>query len=160
MGDQNISIEDALRKIDYHKPFLCDKCGGLVEYSGVGEYHCFRCGNKMLDDYGKVRNYLEEKGVAMAMEIARDTGVSKETIEDMIREGALGDVTENAPLERCAGCGKPIFKGRYCSECVLKMATGIKESLVQSRAEKRQEQAPVKKDKKDKSQMYTYSDDR
>ena len=47
-----------------------------------------------MDDYGKVRKYVQEKGSANAAEISRDTGVDKDVIDDMIKE-----VMEFAPWQ-------------------------------------------------------------
>ena len=44
----------------YNRPSVCSVCGGKMLFVGVGEYHCERCKNVEFDDYGKVRNYIEE----------------------------------------------------------------------------------------------------
>ena len=38
----------------------CKKCGGIMVFKGVGEYHCEDCNAVDYDDYGKVRLYIEE----------------------------------------------------------------------------------------------------
>ena len=72
---------------DYHAPKQCSKCGSRnLHYKGLGEYSCGECENLEYDDYGKVRNYLDEnKGTPITV-IARDTGVSKWTIRQMVEE--------------------------------------------------------------------------
>lgn len=157
MSDQNSSIEEALRRVDYHKPFLCDECGAVVKYIGVGEYVCPRCQNKMLDDYGKVRAYLTERGSANAAEIARDTGVSKEVIDALIRENAIENVADGDKKEKCVKCGKAIMKGRYCNECIWEMASAIKTSLRETQANQQAQDQPAPK-KKEKAKMYMFDD--
>ena len=52
----------------------------------IGENAFRECENLEYDDYGKVRNYLDEnKGTPITV-IARDTGVSKWTIRQMVEE--------------------------------------------------------------------------
>ena len=61
-------------------PEKCDKCGGRCKYKAQGIYECVECRNTMMDDYGKVRVYLEENGRQPAVVIAEETGVSVSTI--------------------------------------------------------------------------------
>lgn len=72
---------------DYHAPRQCSKCGShVLKYKGLGEYCCEECENLEYDDYGKVRNYLEiHKGTPITI-IARDTGVSKVIIRQMVEQ--------------------------------------------------------------------------
>ena len=51
---------EALGITNYNRPYLCDVCGGLMVFKGCGEYECEDCHTKGLDDYGKVRNYIEQ----------------------------------------------------------------------------------------------------
>ena len=153
MGDP----EDKLKNINYHKPYRCNYCGGGLRYTGVGEYKCNRCAQMVLDDYGKVRKYVQEKGSAVAIEIARDTGVSKEVIDEMIRRGALESSADKEGNLKCVGCGTPISKGRYCNDCIWKITSGLKESFARDKAEK---QTPVEKKEKGPSRMYTFDKDK
>ena len=69
---------------------------------------------------------MDEKGTASAMEISRDTGVSKEAIERLILEGTLVSAeNEEESGRKCAGCGKSISEGRYCRECMLATMAGL-----------------------------------
>lgn len=72
---------------DYHAPKQCSKCGShSLQYKGLGEYCCTECENLEYDDYGKVRNYLEiNKGTPITV-IAKETGVPKWTIRQMVEE--------------------------------------------------------------------------
>lgn len=72
---------------DYNAPKACSKCGSCsLHYNGLGEYSCVECDNLEYDDYGKVRNYLDEHRGTPITIIARDTGVSKWTIRQMVEE--------------------------------------------------------------------------
>ncbi len=72
---------------DYHSPQDCSKCGcPTLQYKGLGEFCCSECGNMEYDDYGKVRNYLEINKRAPITLIAKETGVSKWTIRQMVEE--------------------------------------------------------------------------
>lgn len=71
----------------YDKPERCSKCGGPLKYTGLGEYTCTKCGNQELDDYGKVRIFLENNPGANIVRTEALTGVSQKAITEMIREG-------------------------------------------------------------------------
>ena len=72
---------------DYHAPTQCSKCGSNhLHYKGLGEYCCGECENLEYDDYGRVRNYLETHKGAPITVVAKDTGVSKWTIREMVEE--------------------------------------------------------------------------
>ena len=72
---------------DYHVPTQCSKCGSNhLHYKGLGEYCCGECEHLEYDDYGRVRNYLETHKGAPITVIAKDTGVPKWTIREMVEE--------------------------------------------------------------------------
>lgn len=78
MSDNYASLEEMLKNTSYNKPEFCERCRGTLKYVGVGEYQCLICHHKMLDDYGKIRRFVDETGKASALEISRNTGVSRE----------------------------------------------------------------------------------
>lgn len=43
---------EALGITNYNRPYVCDNCGGLMEFKGCGEYECEDCHTKGFDDYG------------------------------------------------------------------------------------------------------------
>ena len=65
---------------------LCSKCGADLEYVGLGEYKCSKCGATEYNDYGKVRHYLEKHPGATQDEVTRVTGVKKARIRSLIAE--------------------------------------------------------------------------
>ena len=105
-----------------HVPRSCEKCGSKdVEYKGVGEYKCRECGFTMYDDFGIVRNYLEEHKGATQSEISRATGVAMETIRQFLRDDRLEIVAGSGVFMSCEICKAKIRSGRYCSECAKKI---------------------------------------
>ena len=122
-----MDIERLLRPEAYNIPRECEKCGGVMVFQGLGEYQCERCGQLAYDDYGKVRNYIEEHRGATAAQIEEAIGVSQKTIRRLLKEGRL-EVTENSrTFLRCELCGKDIRSGFYCPECEVKMHRSLEE---------------------------------
>ena len=104
---------------DYNRPKVCEECGGIMIFKGVGEYQCEDCKALAYDDYGKVRLYIEKHKGANAAKIEAETGVSQKSIRAMLKEGRL-EVTADSPAYlRCESCGKNIRSGRLCKECEI-----------------------------------------
>lgn len=101
----------------YHIPRVCEKCGGVMIFKGVGEYHCEDCDAVDYDDYGKVRLFIEEHPGATAAQIEAEIGVSQRTIRQMLKEGRLEVAADSATFLHCEICGKSIRSGRFCTEC-------------------------------------------
>ncbi len=80
-----------LVKITFDKPAECNSCGAALEYKGIGRYVCISCGNEMLDDYGKVKEYFRVHGSAPLFGVVRDTGVSKDKVK-LILSGDYMDI--------------------------------------------------------------------
>ena len=105
----------------YHIPHVCEGCGGVMIFKGVGEYRCEECGAVAYDDYGKVRLYIEEHKGATAAETSAATGVSQRSILQMLKESRL-EVTENSKfMMKCEACGQPIRSGQFCLRCETKI---------------------------------------
>ncbi len=101
----------------YHKPVRCARCGGGMIFKGVGEYACDTCGYIDYDDYGIVRNYIEENRGATVVEISAATGVSQSQIQAMLRDERLEVSEESRVFLKCVGCGREIRSGMYCPVC-------------------------------------------
>ncbi len=80
---------NGLERLIVMTPTHCDKCNGDLEYLGIGRYQCVVCGNEMLDEYGKIRNYIDTYGPAPAWMIARETGISRKTIETLMQGNSV-----------------------------------------------------------------------
>ena len=99
-------------------PRKCEKCGAAnPEYKGVGEYKCSECGFVMYDDFGKVRNYLEEHRGATQSQVHEATGVAMDTIRQFLREERLEIAEGSGVMLSCEICRAPIRSGRYCADC-------------------------------------------
>ena len=86
-------------------------------FTGVGSYRCEKCRFTDYDDYGKVRNYVEEHRGASVAQVADATGVEQRLINELLREERLEIASDSKVFLKCEGCGREIRYGRYCSEC-------------------------------------------
>ena len=95
----------------------CELCGGEMKYTGIGEYVCKKCSHSMLNDYGKVRSYIEEHPGATQAEVSEATGVGKGKIKQLLREEKIEIADNSASFLRCESCGASIRSGYYCEAC-------------------------------------------
>lgn len=101
----------------YNRPTICSKCNGIMIFKGVGEYRCEDCQNVEYDDYGKVRNYIEQHKGATAAEIESEIGVSQRAIRQMLRDSKIEISEGSRTFIKCELCGADIRSGRFCSKC-------------------------------------------
>lgn len=85
--EREVNLQGLLRETDVNKPTKCSKCGQPLTYKGLGEYMCEACGQHEYDDYGKIRVFLEEHPGSNVMQVEAGTGVSKNTINQLVAEG-------------------------------------------------------------------------
>ena len=116
------------RKIDtlikYDKARICPNCGKLMHYAYGEVFLCDNCGQEEYTDFGKVRNYIDENGPSIAIEISRNTGVAVSVINKYLREGRI-EIPDGSDIYiRCEDCGADIRYGRYCPACVAKHNRG------------------------------------
>lgn len=105
--------------INLNKPVKCEKCDcENIKYNGIGEYECEECKFVMYDDYGKVRNYIEEHPGATATDVSLAVGVSKEKIRRLLREDKIQIAPGSATFLYCEKCGAGIRSGRFCFKCL------------------------------------------
>ena len=108
-----------------NRPISCKKCNGKLFYIGSGKYKCDPCETEYYDDFGKVKEFLEEHGPAPAITIGAHTGVSMELIDLFLRKGKL-EIIENSKFYiSCEKCGCAIRYGRYCPHCSREVFGGI-----------------------------------
>ena len=99
------------------KPMKCAECGAELQYRGGGEYRCEACGITQLDDFGKVRKYLDEHGPTSYFAISQATGVRRSVIQELLKESRL-EVRDSAEsFLRCEKCGCTLKSGRFCPDC-------------------------------------------
>ncbi|MCI8527618.1 MAG: hypothetical protein HFH82_00440 [Lachnospiraceae bacterium] len=111
----------------YNIPHVCEMCGGVMIFKGVGEYQCEDCQYVDYDDYGKVRLYIEEHRGATAAQIEEAVGVSQRAIRRMLKEGRIEVAESSKTFLRCEICGKTIRSGQYCPECEVKVHRKLEE---------------------------------
>lgn len=111
----------------YNIPYTCEQCGGVMVYMGVGEYRCENCDFLDYDDYGKVRNYIEQHRGATAAEIEDAVGVSQRSIRRMLKESRIEIAEGSKIFLHCELCRKEIRSGRFCQECEMKVHRNIEE---------------------------------
>ena len=88
---------DHLELEDEKKLTFCPDCGATVTYKGLGEYVCDKCRKTCYDDYGKVRVFLEKYPGANIVQVANNTGVSKNLIRRMVDENRFAIQDGNRP---------------------------------------------------------------
>ena len=108
-----------------NRPITCKKCNGKLFYIGSGKYRCHPCEEEYYDDFGKVKEFLEERGSAPAVEIAQYTGVRMELIDLFLRTGKLEIIEDSKFYISCEKCGCAIRYGRYCPHCSREIFGGI-----------------------------------
>ncbi len=124
---------------NYHPPERCEECGSPLQYRGIGEYRCEKCGHLMYDDYGTVRNYLEINPGANSATVSAATGVSEKEIKNMLREEKLQIRPDSRSFLQCEACGKPVLSGRYCAECSKLAVAAAKKKKQKEELEEKKE---------------------
>lgn len=112
----------------YNRPYECKVCGGVMVFRGTGEYKCEDCGALDYDDWGKVRNYLDDHRGANAAEVERSTGVTQKAIRQMLKDSKLAIAGDPTGYLTCEMCGTPIVSGRLCDQCMTKVHRNLEES--------------------------------
>ena len=116
------------------RPANCTRCGGTLNYCGLGQYRCEDCGNIEMDDYGKVRAYLEEHPGAMQHDVAVATGVPAGRIRQLLLEDRIEIAATSGLFLHCEMCGVPIRSGVRCKECEKKFQTQLEHEKKANRA--------------------------
>lgn len=119
-------MADLYKLLAKNKPVRCERCDGKMSYVFSGKYKCSVCGYETLDDFGKIKEFLEEYGPSSAAVISRATGVHSDVIEMLLKKGKV-EIPEGSDYYlKCEKCGCSIRYGRYCPSCVKGIAGGIK----------------------------------
>lgn len=129
------------------RPLICKRCGGPMHPLYSGTYECKECKQVELDDFGKVKAYIEEHGRQPAAVLAEETGVSIETIQYLLRSGRL-EIPEGSDVYiSCERCGCDIRYGRYCQECMKILSGDVKKAFFNEDAGERPKNPGKKKDR-------------
>lgn len=116
-------IESYLLK---NKPVVCENCNSRLFYTGIGEYKCKECDEIYLDDYGKVRHFVEENGPMQAILISQATGVDEEVISAMLYNGKVEIPEGSKYYLQCEKCGSSLRYGRICPLCARNLSNGMR----------------------------------
>lgn len=71
-------------------PTICASCKKPLNYIGSGRYECPLCGKIILDDFGKIKEYLSVHGPTPAWKLARELGIRREIIDQYVKDGSVG----------------------------------------------------------------------
>lgn len=108
----------------------CQHCEGPMIYKGSGIYKCMECEEEYVTAFGKIKRFLQENGPQNAVVISTHTGVSRQEISRLLREGRI----EVAPNQEgvigfCKECRVPITEGTLCLFCAQKRSREQREKL-------------------------------
>lgn len=109
-----------------HKPTACSNCGNKIYYLDGGQYQCRTCGNIMLDDFGKIKKFIEENGPSPSPVITANTGVHPDIIDRFLRKGRVEIPEGSKYYIKCERCGCSLRFGRYCEQCVKETVQDLK----------------------------------
>ncbi len=136
---------DELEKIFImNKPIRCT-CGGKIFHLGGGKYKCEKCDEIIYDDFGKVKQFLEENGPMSILGISVATGVSTEVIEYLLKDGRVEIMEGSKYYLQCSRCGCSIRSGRFCVECATELSKGVQTILYNEIGEKPKTDKPTGK---------------
>lgn len=127
------NLNDILNIDVYNRPTECPQCGGIMIFKGCGEYKCEDCKYVAYDDYGKVRNYVEQYPGVTSAQVSDATGVKPQTIRTMLRESRLEIAEDSNAYLKCEICGVNIRSGRVCPKCEVTYNKMIEEKERQKR---------------------------
>ena len=100
-------------------------------FQSLGRRICPDCLEQIDRDFITVRDYIYENKVTDMDTVSEKTGVSKQIILHLLKEGRLEmDDTRGGggPLV-CEVCRKPITTGRMCKDCMAKVSSTMQKSI-------------------------------
>lgn len=109
-----------------NRPVVCRECGGRMLYKAGGMYKCEKCGNEDLDDFGRIKQFLEDNGPAPIITICRATGVERDVVDYCLKQGRIEIPNGSKYYVKCENCGTAIRYGRYCSACANELQGKLK----------------------------------
>jgi hypothetical protein len=81
-------------------------------------------------DYKVVRDYVYENKNTNVDYVSRETGVSKQTILFLLKEGWLTlDESTGGNFLMCEVCKKPIATSRFCDKCKDSVSSAMQKSI-------------------------------
>ena len=138
-----MSLERELEKLMKLKQMeRCEKCNNPFNYVGSGRYRCTFCGEEKLDDFGKIKQFLDQNGPTPSGIISQQTGISMDKIDSYLRQGMVEIRDGGKYYLNCEKCGSAIRYGRYCPECAKHEIKGGQRTSYQDVGERPKQQSP------------------
>ena len=104
---------------------LCKK-----PFQSIGGKVCVECLTKLDEDFVVVRDYIYDHKKADVDKVAEDTGVSKQHILYLLKQGRLIiEDPSGGSLLSCEICKKPISTGKMCADCKAHLAMTMDKSI-------------------------------
>ena len=104
-------------------------------FQTLGRKICNKCLEQMDKDFLVVRDYIYEHKQTNMDTVSEKTGVAKNTILYLLKEGRLviDDDGKGGGVLFCEACKKPINSGRLCRDCQGKVASKMQKSVSMQR---------------------------
>ena len=100
-------------------------------FQSLGRRICPNCLEQIDRDFITVRDYIYEHKVTDMDTVSEETGVSKQIILHLLKEGRLelGGGDSGGGVLQCEMCKKPITTGRLCRECMDKVSSTMQKNV-------------------------------
>jgi len=100
-------------------------------FQSLGRRICGACLEQMDKDFIVVRDYIYEHKQTNMDTVSEQTGVAKNIILYLLKEGRLilDDNNGGGGVLFCEACKKPISSGRLCKECKSKVASTMDKNM-------------------------------
>ncbi len=109
----------------------CVRCGKIFTKEGIKPI-CPACLEKDDQAVDIVRDFIKENPNCKLDDVVEATEVSRKTIIRLLREKRIELVEGSAPLLECEKCGKPIFAGQYCNDCLIDIGKTLQGAIPKS----------------------------
>jgi len=106
-------------------------------FQSLGRKICPECLEQIDKDFFVVRDYIFEHKQTNIDKVSEETGVSKQVILYLLKEGRLiiDDGGDTGGLLKCEVCKKAIKSGRMCERCKEQVAGYMSKSIQTHQAE-------------------------
>jgi hypothetical protein len=99
-------------------------------FHSIGSRICTVCSDQIEEDYKVVRDFIYDNSKASIDDVAEETGVSKQIILYLLKEGWLRfEESAGGSYLKCEGCKKPINTSRFCDDCKDDVSSVMKKSI-------------------------------
>ncbi|NLW23711.1 MAG: MerR family transcriptional regulator [Clostridia bacterium] len=113
----------------------CPECGRVFTFIKVNL--CPACRDQDENYFEKVKKHLYDHPQIGVVELAEQTEVDESKIVRWIREGRIVGKNYTGLQVPCERCGRPIYEGRFCNECVHELTRGFTASIRKEQGEQK-----------------------